>query len=508
MSLSPLSMQLKPSCLQALESGWQETFLIDALQNRSYTKSEFFQATVACLQRLNHANLQAGDSLLVVMENSSAMAVLFFACMLGRITFIPFDPGKGAKDFEDILELVNAKAYLTTKSGFEYPGLHLEPADFMELRITHHDNIKAYVLDQLTSTLEGGGDDQISLITFTSGSTGKPKGVCHSFLNLLQSAESLNACFGFNAKHRFYHNFPMSYMAGLLNSLVVPFVSGSQIVIGERFGVATIHSFWKPIIQSQANVLWFNPTMLSLLIKLDRSGEGVEYAHRNALIGLVATAPLSETLKNRFEEKYAVPLYQSYGLSETLFVSTNHPGATSPDSVGYLLAGAAVNFAKKADDNLDSEILIKVPWMFKGYLGSDTAGYFKDGFYRSGDLGQQKDSGALFITGRCKDIIIRGGINISPRRLEDFIASHEPIEECAIVGLPDTVLGEKLILAYVPRPNTDSSLEKLILAQVAEQFGADYKIDGFMRLDVLPTNNNGKLDKMALKALYASFGQR
>jgi long-chain acyl-CoA synthetase len=503
MSLNLIKPQTRPSFRTYLEQGWQDVFLIDALTGETYTKRAFFQMVATLLEKLQEEGLEAGDSLVVVLENSTRMAALFFACMLGQIVFIPIDPNKGPKEFEDILNQVNAKAHLGRRADIILPGIQLEPDRL--LGALPDQEAPVCLLEQLSNLSDHIDNEQVSLVTFTSGSTGIPKGVCHSFSNLIQAAEAFNAYFGFNQAHRFYHHFPMSYMAGLLNSLVLPFIAGSQVIIGERFGVSKVHTFWKHIIASQANVLWLNPTMLSLLLKLDRASEGVEYSHKNTLTGLIATAPLPEALKNCFKERYGLPLFQSYGLSETLFVSTNHPHQTAPgNSIGYLLPGAEVDFVP-IGEHLDPELLIQVPWMFKGYLNADTATYFDGRFYRSGDLGRQAESGALLITGRQKDIIIRGGTNISPRRLEEFLLAQELVEDCAVIGLPDPILGEKLILAYVAKQGTDfDSTKNRVLSQVTEQFGPDYRIDQFIPRDALPMNSNGKLDRTALQTFCAS----
>src|SRR5690606_18696052 len=113
-----------------------------------------------------------------------------------------------------------------------------------------------------------------------------------------------------------------------------------------------------------------------------------------------------------FEKKYLLDLYESYGLSETLIISTNCPSAKKQGSVGILLEGASVSFAS------DGEILVHVPWMFQGYLNVGNSTALLNGWFSSGDVGTQKE-GFIYVTERKKDLIIRGGINISPKLIKD-----------------------------------------------------------------------------------------
>ena len=130
--------------------------------------------------------------------------------------------------------------------------------------------------------------------------------------------------FNFNDKSVFYHNLPMTHMAGFLNLIILPLVSGSKIIIDREFQASSIASFWDNPIKYGANVFWFVPVIIDLLVNLDRGDKGVNYFKSVRGIGCVGTAPLKYLSKCKFEEKYGnIKLYESYGLSETLFVSTN-----------------------------------------------------------------------------------------------------------------------------------------------------------------------------------------
>jgi long-chain acyl-CoA synthetase len=315
----------------------------------------------------------------------------------------------------------------------------------------------------------------------------------HSFRNLLRSSVAFSSRLGLGKSNVFCHNLPMSYMAGILNLIILPFASGGRVVVGRRFSVSNLAGFWNAPARYSVNTFCFIPTELALLLKLDRGSEGVEYARRTKIIGFVATAPLKPQLKQAFEERYGISLYESYGLSETLFVAANYPGRDRAGSVGLPLDGVSFEIGA------DGEVLIRTPWMFLGY--SNAASPVQENCFPSGDLGEIEVDGGLRITGRKKDLIIRGGINISPRRIEELLDSSGAIEECAVVGVDDEILGEKVVCFFVPKGG-DPDRVKRLSREVAAGLGKDYRIDKFVELRALPRNVNGKLDRQALRRSY------
>jgi len=141
--------------------------------------------------------------------------------------------------------------------------------------------------------------------------------------------------------------------------------------------------------------------------------------------------------------------------------------------------------------------------MFRGYYNADTAPFFVDGYFRSGDFGRFDDRGMLKITGRKKDLIIRGGINISPRRIEDYLYRTGTFRDCIVLGLKNYSLGEKTGCFYVAATPLPNEHRQEINRAIARDLGRDYAIDEFIRLDAVPKNLNGKVDKQKILEIYA-----
>ena len=140
--------------------------------------------------------------------------------------------------------------------------------------------------------------------------------------------------------------------------------------------------------------------------------------------------------------------------------------------------------------------------MFKNYLNKDSKDFFKNNFYLTGDLGKLDPENFLFITGRSKNIIIKGGINISPKKIEDLVFDFKFIDDVTIVGAKDEILGEKIVCFIVPNINFTENEKKLINSQVVKNLGISYHIDEFFVLDKIPRTVNGKIDKPKIREKF------
>ncbi|MGD0534558.1 MAG: class I adenylate-forming enzyme family protein [Methanoregula sp.] len=478
---------------ETFDRNWTEPFLFDAVRGRTLTYGDFFGSVLNCREALEAQGIRKGDRVCLILDNSLELAILYFTAIAMGTVAVPVDPHKGEVEIGDILSQVRDRRVIADSAGRAgtYAGVLIDTISqaFYRPRPAARQELAVF------GTLDY---DALMLITFTSGSTGVPKGVMHSCNNLVQCALAFRERFSLGPGSVFYHNLPMTYMAGILNLLILPFVAGAKVVIDGRFSVSRVLRFWEVPRKYGANTFWFIPTIVILLLEMDRDAAAREYFTDTPVLAFVGTAPLSPGIGEKFDEKYGIRLYPSYGLSETLFVATTHPAADSPDdSVGPVLDAVSLAFAD------DDEILICVPWMFRGYYNADTAPFFVDGYFRSGDFGRFDDRGMLKITGRKKDLIIRGGINISPRRIEDYLYRTGTFRDCIVLGLKNYSLGEKTGCFYVAATPLPNEHRQEINRAIARDLGRDYAIDEFIRLDAVPKNLNGKVDKQKILEIYA-----
>lgn len=430
-------------------------------------------------------NANAGEEVGVALENGIELFSLYFACMLSNIRIIPVDPQKSEKEIDKIFS--NHKDLFVIKSCDQLPE-----TDNIEDTIIG--GSEDSIIEAVKALIERIDLDKEFMVTYTSGSTGEAKGVRHSLRNLFLSAESFGKSVVYDKNSVCCHTMPMTYMAGILNTIMMPFIWGSKIVIYPRFAVMEALSFWKRTRDNGVNSFWMSPTMLNIILTIDRSDDMKAYFKENKPTFCIGTAPLMADLKERFETKYEVKLLQSYGLSETLFLSTNMESVDLPaSSVGKLLADVDIVLKE------DGEILINVPWMFKGYSNDDTASYFEGDYYKTGDLGKIEDN-ALSITGRKKDLIIRGGMNISPRQIENCLMGKQLFNECCVASVVEN--GEERVICWYVANAEIEDIFSVANKAVVEEIGTNYKVDKYIFIRELPKNLNGKIDKNALRNSY------
>lgn len=442
-----------------------ESFVYDKKSENWYSYNELWNRAFSISQVLTNLSQVA-----VVMDNSFELFSMYFACMLANVTIIPIDPLKSQKEIDEIIrEHTGILVIKDTLSLIDKTSPEIDIKQIQE-RIFKIDLNKPY------------------MITYTSGSTGHAKGVVHNLKNLFLTSIDFGNTTGLNDSYTMCHVMPMTYMAGILNTIFLPFYFGCRIVLLPRFNVISAVSFWKDVRKLSINSFWLSPTMLNILMIVDRKASVKDYLSQAKTLFFIGTAPLFENIRNKFEEKYGVKLLQSYGLSETLFISTETPTSKNDaSSVGTILPNAKITI----HDN--EEIGIDVPWMFLKYSNEDTEQYFRNSEYMSGDLGKIVEN-KLYITGRKKDLIVKGGMNISPKQIEDCIVKLGYIKECAVAGV--VINDEENIVCWcvseneIPKNDVNSFIEANV--------GRHCRIDVFMKVTEIPKNLNGKPDKRTL----------
>jgi len=293
-----------------------QTFLVDTHFERALTRGEFLTAAQNAAEVFNDFET---DRVALILPNSIELLVLYFGGLLANKVLVPIDPLKGAQEINEVLEEAQFPRIISNSKI-------AEERKWDDVELIENIAEKLFRPNLNHNSGESFGDintNDLFTITFTSGTTGKPKGVMHSFGNLARSAMAFISRNEFNDSDVFYHNLPMTYMAGILNLFFVPLFAGAQIVVAKRFTVSEVMSFWKPIIRYNANAFFLIPTIVSLLLRMDRGEEGIAYSKQKALKLCVGTAPLSISQYEGFNKKYGQRLFESYGLSETLFVSAN-----------------------------------------------------------------------------------------------------------------------------------------------------------------------------------------
>ena len=212
-----------------------------------------------------------------------------------------------------------------------------------------------------------------------------------------------------------------------------------------------------------------------------------------------------------FEAKFGIPLIETYGLSEAASEVTGNPlppAKHKPGSVGLPVSVAVRICYPRTDDadtelrdvppGEDGEICISGPNVIDAYQGNADAKSFQDGWFRTGDLGHMDSEGYIYITGRLREVIIRGGENIAPREVEEVLQSHPAVRESAVVGRPDPTLGEQVVAFIVPAHEWNAELARQVHDYAAQRLSPHKVPVDFIAVDSLPHNSIGKVERRKL----------
>jgi fatty-acyl-CoA synthase len=351
-------------------------------------------------------------------------------------------------------------------------------------------------------------------IQFTSGTTGFPKGAMLTHRNLLMNAFYTGQRQAFSARDRLCIPVPFYHCFGcVLGTLVCVIYGATMVVPAESFDpLATLQA----LEGERCTALYGVPTMFIAELQHPRFGE---FNLRSLRTGVMAGSPCPIELMRQVVDKMgAREITIGYGLTEASPIITQTDTADDLEhrvgTVGRILPGLEVRIV--APGSLDplpvgeqGEIITRGHGVMKGYYNKPeetAAALTSDGWLHSGDLATQMPDGYYRITGRIKDMIIRGGENIYPREIEEFLHTHAAVADVQVVGLPDEVRGEE-VCAWI-RVKSGASLNEDQVFQFCRGKIAHYKVPRYVVfVDEYPTTVTGKVQKYKLRELGISrFG--
>jgi len=471
------SFDVRSALEETFDEQWDEPLLVEPREDRKWTYGDVLRRATAVDKWLDKNGISRDSPVRFAPANSALPLVMYLGGFLSGRRVHAIDPSRSQQDIDEMLEMSAGSRLLT-----DAPAL-MDRDDAVRLTSVEASDVSKS--DAMTA-LGRSDPDAAFLTTYTSGTTGTPKGVVHSFGNLVRSSKRFGDRFGFESTDTFYHTLPMGYMAGILNALVLPMVHGSTITVGSRISATNAASFFEAAERTGVNVFWFTPTILRMLNRLC-SGP---YDAVSSAVGCVATEPLPAELKSEFEAEFGINLYETYGLSETLFITTEYPGfSNNTEGVGAPLPESDVTIQS------DGEVAVSSPWLLLEYANRQTSPVAERKFF-TGDVGRF-DGDELVITGRKKDLIVRNGINISPTRIEGVLEEQDGITEAAVVGQSTDEVGE-VVVVFV---NVDGEFDsKAIQQTIIDRLGSDHRVDEFVEYGEFPRTADDEIDYDALEA--------
>lgn len=474
--------------------------------------------SLAIQEQLAGLGISRGDKVAVLYSNQPDFIAIFFAVLgLGAVV-VPCNPMLRSGEIAHILSDSGARTIIVEEK-LEHEVLLAAPnAEALEyilvgasagLEKTTVNGVRRLELVQASlpsakerASVEIDAANDLALLVYTSGTTGKPKGA-------MLTHEALMSVFPFNIfspldlneSEKIIGVLPMCHIYGIGVLVCTPVALGATVVMLPKFDAEAALSV---VENERVTMIPAVPAMYQFMImEMDKRSFDVS----SVRFCLSAAAPISPELLTRISERFQAGIVEGYGMSETAGGGTlSPPGSGKVGSVGKSIKQLSIAILDVDGTMLPpgsehvGEIAIKGPSVMSGYHNQPEASAeaMENGWLKTGDLGYSDADGYLYIVGRKKELIIRGGQNIYPREIEEALLKMDRVADAAVIGIPDDYMGER-VKAFVVVENGASLTEDEIKAFLSEHLAA-YKVPRiFEFVSEIPRNSTGKILKRLLK---------
>ncbi len=470
---------------------------------------------------LRASGIQAGDKVALSCLNLPYFPIIYFGILKAGAVVVPLSVLLKKDEIAYHLNDSNAKAYFCFVGTDQLPMGQMGYAGFQEAPDCAHfflimpqpdmppsmegvHTLGALINGQPTSfDTAPTSAENTAVIVYTSGTTGRPKGAELTHSNLLTNAILSADLLGTRAEDRQLIVLPLFHIFAMTVLMNAGFYRGATSVLLPRFDAKAVFGLMQ---QHQITVFAGVPTMYWGLLSF--SEPVFDYAaiaeHLRICVSGGAALPV-QVLKD-FEARFEVPIIEGYGMSEGSPVVTFNDlrVGRKPGSIGTPVWGVSVKLVdldgKEVPVGEKGELWYKGPNVMKGYYQRPeaTAQTLTDGWLHSGDVAVKDEDGFYFIVDRTKDMIIRGGLNVYPREVEELMIRHEAVSMVAVIGIPDEVMGEEIKAFVVKKPGAEVTEADLI--EFTKSHIASYKYPRQITfVDQLPMTATGKILKKELR---------
>jgi len=458
-------------------------------------------------QLLKHG-LKKGDKISYMLSNGYQTTKIFLGTMYAGFVIAPLNLLAQPSQLEYVLDHSDTKLVFFTGDQKErlYSAVKNVPRE-IELIQIDNDARNVFPNDEDLSafTLPEVAEEDDALLLYTSGTTGLPKGVILSHKNMVAGGQYTAMAHELTPRDSALCSLPLYHINGEVVTAISPLVSGGSVVMPQKFSTS---NFWELI--SEYRCTWFSvvPTIISYLVN-GTDIQGKDYHLDQVRFGRSASSALPPSLHKAFEEKFGISIVETMGLTETAAPVFSNP--IDPAKRKYGSPGQAVgNTAKIIDPRgnevprkVQGEIMIKGDNVMKCYYKAPdiTAKTLEpDGWLHTGDLGYMDEDGFVFVTGRLKELIIKGGENIAPKEIDEALYKHPAVLQAAAVGIPDEQYGEEIMVCCTLKPGHSATEEELRLHCTIHL--GKYKTPKLIRfMDDLPKGPSGKIQRLKLRDL-------
>jgi acyl-CoA synthetase (AMP-forming)/AMP-acid ligase II len=467
----------------------------------SVAYSDLQRAVTRLARELAGAGVAPGDAVAMSFANGPEMVICFLAIIAAGAAAAPLNPAYTAEEFHSYLADLRPRAMiLHGGAGEAARGV----CDQLDIRVL---DASAPAPRSLTVTdgnhagqLADRDPDAVALLLHTSGTTSRPKVVPLRQRNLASSARAVAATYGLGAEDVSHCVMPLFHVHGLVASTLATLATGGTVLLPPRFSAS---AFWEDTVAQGAT--WYSavPTIHAVLTTRARQ----EPIPANRLrFARSCSSSLASSLQAEAEERFGIPLVQAYGMTEAAHQMASNPLPPAQRRAGSVGMATGIDIAILNDEwralgpDEAGEVAVRGPSVVDGYRDNPEANAtsFRDGWFRTGDLGTLSSDGYLTLEGRLKEMINRGGEKISPLEVEDALLHHPAVSEAVAYARADPKYGEQVAAAVVTlTPVTERELQDHCAARLAS-----FKIPASIALlPAIPKGPTGKVQRRLMADL-------
>jgi acyl-CoA synthetase (AMP-forming)/AMP-acid ligase II/aryl carrier-like protein len=491
---------------------YREKIAVAGINHDSVTYASLFEQMARIVADLNNLGIGRGDRIALVLPDGLQMAISFLGLSAGA-TCAPLNAALRVAEFDSIFEDLAPKA-LVVRSGANFAAVtaaQKKSIPIIELCSVEANGSRRLEIhgDRLAPKTRTGfaSAADVALILFTSGTTARPKLVPLTHANLLASAGNISAALKLSPQDRCLNVMPLFHIHGLIGGLLATLMGGGSVICPQGFSAEEFFTWLE-----QFKPTWYTAVPAIHQAILAQARDHVETIRRHPLRFIRSSssalpAPVMAELENVFH----APVIESYGMTEASHQIASNPlppGRRKPESVGKA-AGAEIAIMDEAGNlhpvGTVGEVVIRGDNVMLGYAENAAANAvaFTEGWFRTGDQGYFDDEGYLFLTGRIKELINRGGEKISPREIDEVLLAHPAVEQAATFAMPHPTLGEEVAAAVVLRPQMRATVREI--SEFVGKRLADFKTPKqILIVDEIPKSATGKLQRSSLAKSFAS----
>jgi malonyl-CoA/methylmalonyl-CoA synthetase len=481
---------------------------------RVWTYGDVERASARMANLIVALGLQPGDRVAAQVEKTPEALVLYLAALRAGMVFLPLNPAYQRHELGYFLADAKPGLFVCrpqVRALADELAAKAGVSNVLEL----DDAGRGSLIDAATphadafATVHRAKND-LAAILYTSGTTGRSKGAMLSHGNLAHNARTLHDYWHFQPNDVLLHMLPTFHVHGLFVACHTTLLNGSAMFFEPKFDAARAMQ-----LLPQSTVMMGVPTFYVRLLHEPSFGRDV---CRNMRLFVSGSAPLLKETFDEFKARTGHTILERYGMTEGgMFTSNPYAGERRGGTVGFPLPGTALRIVGAGGTAVKTgevgSIQVKGENVFVGYWGmpeKTREEFTADGFFKTGDMGSWDADFYVTISGRSKDLVITGGLNVYPKEIEELIDAMPGVVESAVIGLPHPDFGEAVTAVVVRQKNAAGAAltESGIIAAIKDRL-ANFKVPKWVYLvDELPRNAMGKVQKNILRQEYSPLPRR